>query len=234
MLFELGWSRPCLMGCTGFAVVCALVCTSYGNAQTRPTPTGECRTAYDGFATSPGDKIEIGEVTERGAVQLEVCGSAKGCVEAPVAQGTPIQIYRQQGAWTCGYVSGHNGAGPAWVASDALRIVPHDEHPSPSAWVGIWSGGEDRVRIRLADKAGALHLAGSAVWHGAYTSHLGHTRGIASPIGNRLHFVENGPGSCTINLVLLNRYILAEDNQACGVLNVRFQGIWKRTSTVTA
>lgn len=190
-------------------------------------PTEPCLFSYDGFATTPGQKVQIAEVAQRAAVQLEACGP-KGCIQAPVASGTPVQVYRRQGEWTCGYVSGRDGAGPAWIRSDALRIMPYDEHPPLSAWVGKWTGGEDRVLIRKASTPGTLQLVGSAIWHGRSTTHFGDTRGSASPVGNHLHFVEDRPDSCTIDMTLLNRYILASDNQACGGMNVHFQGIWKR------
>jgi hypothetical protein len=75
-----------------------------------------------------------------------------------------------------------------------------------------------------------LHLVGDAVWNGARgNAHFGDTKGDASPVGNRLHFVQNGPDNCTIDMTLLERYILASDNGLCGALNARFQGIWKRT-----
>ena len=207
-------------------LACVLSVVPVCNAQGRPAE--DCKFAYDGFATSPGQKVQIAEVKGRFTTQLEGCGSPKGCVEAPVAQGTPVQIYRQEGVWTCGYVSGHDGAGPAWIRTGALSLVRYSDHPSLSAWTGTWSGGEDHVTISHADTPGALHLAGSAVWQGSYTSHLGDTKGVATPIDNHLHFLEGGPGSCSIDLILLDRYMLAEDNQACGGLNARFQGIWKR------
>jgi len=196
-------------------------------AQSKPTEA--CVFAFDGFATTPGQKVQMAEVTQRAAVQLEACGSPKGCAQAPVAWGTPVQVYRQQGEWTCGYVSGRDGAGPAWIRSSALRVVSYDEHPPLSAWVGTWTGGEDRVLIRTGGVPGKLQLVGSAEWRGKYTAHFGDTKGSASPVGNHLHFVEGGTDSCTIDMTLLNRYILANDNQACGGLNARFQGIWKRT-----
>lgn len=198
------------------------------SAQARPSE--DCKFPENGFATSSGQRVQIAEVMSRSTFQLEVCGSPKGCIQAPVAKGTPVQIYRQQGVWTCGYVSGLDGAGPAWLRTDALRIHSYSDYPPASAWTGTWAGGEDHVKIWLASKPGALRLAGSAVWQGEHTSHLGNTKGVVTPSGNHLHFVENGPGSCTIDLTLIDRYILAEDNQACGGLNARFQGIWKLTS----
>lgn len=196
-------------------------------AQNRPAE--DCAFAYAGFATTTGQKVQIAEVAKRAAIQLEECGSPKGCVEAPVAWGTPVQIYRQQGDWTCGYVSGRAGAGPAWIRNDALRVISYDEHPPLKAWVGTWTGGEDRVRIGTGRLPETLHLVGDAEWRGKSTAHFGDTKGNASPQGNHMHFVENEPGSCTIDMTLLDRYILASDNQACGALNARFQGIWKRT-----
>jgi len=179
----------------------------------------------------PGQKVQIAKVAKQAAVQLEVCGSPKGCVEAPVALGTPVEIYRRQGGWTCGYISGHDGAGPAWIRSEALSVLPYDGNPSLRAWLGTWTGGEDRVRIRAGSVAGTVRLEGSAMWSGKYTAHFGDTKGSASPEGNHLHFVENGPDSCSIEMTLLGRYIIASDNQACGGLNARFQGIWKRANT---
>jgi hypothetical protein len=191
-------------------------------------PTGDCSFPYAGFATAPGQRVQIAEVATRAAVELEECGSEKGCVVSPAAWGTPVLIYREQGSWTCGYFSGRDGAGPAWIRSDALRVVPYDTRPPLNAWVGTWTGGEDRVLILVGSMPGTLHLVGKAEWHGQGSgAHFGDTEGGASPVGNRLHFVQNGPNSCTIDMTLLNRYILASDNGLCGALNARFQGIWK-------
>lgn len=211
-----------------FAIVLVLYGVSDSGAQSRPTE--DCPFADAGFAIVPGQKVQLAEVAKRAAVRLEVCGSQKGCVEGPVALGTPVEIYRRQVGWICGYVSGHDGAGPAWIRSNALRNVPYDAHPVLGAWLGTWTGGEDRIRIRAGSVPGTVHVAGRAVWTGKYSSHFGDTKGSASPEGNHLHLVERGPDSCTLDMTLLGRYILASDNAACGGLNARFQGIWKRAS----
>ncbi len=136
---------------------------------------------------------------------------------------------KREREWTCGYVSARDGAGPAWIRSDALRVVPYDEHPPLRAWVGTWTGGQDRVLIRnrsLTWDAAIDWLCGMA----RQTQRtFGNTEGIVSAVGNHLHFIEGGTDSCTMDLTLLNRYIFASDNQACGGLNARFQGVWKRT-----
>jgi hypothetical protein len=202
----------------------ASVCGAQGK------PTGDCSFPDAGFATKPGQRVQIAEVATRAAVQLEQCGSEKGCITSPAAWGTPVLIYRDQGGWTCGYFSGREGAGPAWIRSDTLRVVPYDARPRLSAWLGTWTGGEDRVLIGAGSMPGTLHLVAKAESHGMGDDvHFGDTEGDASPAGNHLHFVQNGPNGCTIDMTLLNRYILASDNGLCGALNARFQGIWKRT-----
>lgn len=204
-------------------LIWAPVCGAQGK------PTGDCAFPDAGFATAPEQRVQIAEVAARSAAKLEECGSERGCTATPAAWGTPVLIYREQGAWTCGYFSGHGGAGPAWIRSDALRMAPYDARPPLNAWTGTWTGGEDRVLIRTGSVPGTLHLMGNAVWHGEKDdAHFGDTKGDASPVGNRLHFVQDGPDSCTIDMTLLDRYILASDNGLCGALNARFQGIWKR------
>lgn len=209
------------------AIVLSLPGAAFCGGQDKPA--GRCA-PDSGFATTLGQRVQIAEVKRPAAVQLEQCGSEKGCIVSPTALGTPVLIYRELGEWTCGYISGRNGAGPAWIRSDALDIVPYDARPPLNAWVGTWTGGEDRVVIRAGSLAGILHVVGNAEWHGMGDDvHFGDLEGAASPVGNHLHFVQNGPNSCTLEMTLLNRYILASDNGLCGALNVRFQGIWKRT-----
>jgi hypothetical protein len=203
----------------------ASVCGAQGK------PPGPCSFPDVGFATTPGQQVHIAEVATRAAEKLEQCSSAKGCIMSPAALGTPVLIYQEQAQWTCGYFSARDGAGPAWIRSDALRVVSYDERPPLNAWVGTWAGGEDRVLIRAGSVPETLHLSGSAEWHGkGDDAHFGDMKGSASPVGNHVHFVQNGPNSCAIDMTLLNRYILASDNGLCGALNARFQGIWKRTA----
>jgi hypothetical protein len=159
------------------------------------------------------------------------CTSKGGCVSLVLPVGDPILVYKTEGPWTCGYHQGKDGDGPVWVQAKDLRPVPADPHPPLKAWLGTWSGGEDRVSIKLAGASGQLTLKGSATWHGqGDVVHDGEFEGVATPYGNRLHFEESGADSCTVDLTLVGRYVIAEDNSECGGMNVRFGGIWKRAA----
>jgi hypothetical protein len=72
-----------------------------------------------------------------------------------------------------------------------------------------------------------LRIEGHAWWLGARgVSHSGSIKARAVPSGNRLHFVES---TCTLDLALVGKYIVADDNEQCGGANVRFWGIWRRS-----
>jgi hypothetical protein len=193
------------------------------SAQTKPTEA--C--TFVGFASDAQKQPNLAEVkTKTPALMWMACDSAKGCFSVKLDPGSPVLIYRNDGAWTCGYGVDRHGAGPAWFRSGDLRPLEFTAAPAMAAWYGVWKGGEDRVTIAAGRNAGELRVAGNAIWQGAKgNEHFGEVAGSAAPGGNRLHVVDGG---CAIDLTLAGKYILADDNQGCGGMNVRFAGIWKR------
>jgi hypothetical protein len=147
----------------------------------------------------------------------------------PVQAGSPVLIYRVRDEWTCSYYEDGRGAGPVWFRSTDLRPIRYDLNPPSAAWVGVWTNGSNRVRI-APEKAGGLRVTGKATWHGLKgVEHYGDLDGSASPSGNRLHLAPDGPDGCVVDMTLLGKFILANDNDGCGGMNVRFQGFWRRS-----
>jgi len=179
----------------------AIVLTTASVAASQPKPSTTC--AFDGFSANP----QLMELA-----------------------GDPVVVYHADGAWTCGYLTQKKGAGPGWFPSKNLRTVPFDPTPPLTAWVGTWANGDDRIHIALSKTPGKLNLAGEGIWRGrGDVVHSGEFAGEASPQGNHLHFVEEGAESCIIDLTLIGRYLVANDNDRCGGANVRFWGVWKRS-----
>lgn len=171
------------------------------------------------------------------ATLYDVCRLETVCNAVPAVfmePGHPIEVYRTQGEWSCGYYASPRwGGGPAWVRTADLQWVASSPHPALEAWVGDWVGTTNRVRIRRAAVAGALTLKGTAYWEGMKgVVHTGDIAGEATPEGAHLHFVEDpkAESSCVVDLNLYDAYIVAADNNRCGALNVRFGGIWRRAS----
>ena len=141
----------------------------------------------------------------------------------------PVVVTRVEGDWTCGYLVGRKGSGQGWVRSRDIRLVDSDPNPPLTAWSGTWVQAENRIRIQSSNSPGKLAVHGEAYWHGLGENvHLGEFSGDAIPAGNHLHVEDD---SCEIDLALMGKYILANDNNSCGGLNVRFWGVWRRAYT---
>jgi hypothetical protein len=181
---------------------------------------------FDGFGANP----KLAEIaTPESTIGYYGCSSPTNCLPAKLAPGAPVVVFQVEGDWTCGYLSQHDGAGPGWVRSKDIRPVPFDPNPSPDAWAGTWANGEGRIRIRRAETPGKLKLQGTAVWHGLKNVvHTGGFDGEATPDGHHLHFSEAGAYSCMIDLTLIGKYLVADDNDRCGGANVRFWSVWMR------
>jgi hypothetical protein len=202
------------------SVMLSVVLCFAASAQDRPQKL--CN--FDGFGADP----KLAEVT-KATIGYFGCATAKDCIPAKLAAGDAVTPYHTDGDWTCAYLQQKDGAGPGWVKNDAIREVKADPAPPLEAWFGKWGHGDDEIRITAVKGIAQLHLAGDAVWQGgAGVAHTGDFEGDAVPAGNHLHFVEDGPDSCTVDLTLIGKYLVADDNQMCGGMNVRFWGIWKR------
>jgi hypothetical protein len=196
-----------------------LICVA-AVAQERPQKA--C--AFDGFSAVG----KLAEVT-RPTVGYYGCSSAADCMPTKLAARDVVAPYRVDGDWTCAFIQQGNGASPGWVKTGDIRDIPADTAPPLGAWAGTWVNGRGRIRIAPSNTGGNLHIAGEAEWHGVGgVVHTGEFEGDAPPQGNHLHFVEAGADSCTVDLTLIGRYLVADDNDRCGGMNVRFWGIWKR------
>jgi hypothetical protein len=198
------------------------VAVSWAAGQDRPASL--CN--FDGFGTTP----KLAEIaTAKSTTGYYGCAATRNCLPTKLVPGDPVVVYGAEGDWTCGYLSQRKGAGPGWVKSKEIRLLPFEAAPSPDAWFGNWANGQDRIRIRASTVPGKLHLEGDATWHGnGGVIHTGNFAGETAPDGNHLHFVEADADSCTVDLTLIGKYIVANDNDRCGGANVRFWGVWKR------
>ena len=203
-----------------FVFVTAIAIAAVSIAAGQERPKGLCQ--FDGFGGNP----KLAEVvTAPKAVAYFGCdANEKTCPPTSLSPGDPILIYQESGDWTCGYISQANGSGPGWVRSKDIQLVRVNENPPLDAWLGTWKYFDDKLSIKRGKVLGALALDGEAYWHGmAGSVHVGDINGQAAPTGNHMHY-EDGSGqiTCTVDLTLLGRYLMLNDNAKCGGMNVRF------------
>ncbi len=180
--------------------------------------------SFDGFSADP----KLAEVT-KATVGYFGCTLGKDCLPMKLGLGEVVIPHYTDGDWTCAHIEQPAGSGPGWVRSRDIREIRADAAPPLDAWLGMWVNGRDRMVIVRSKVSGELHLEGSAEWRGVgAVVHTGNFEGEATPAGNHLHFVEGNADSCTIDLTLIATYLVANDNDKCGGMNVRFWGVWKR------
>jgi len=201
-------------------VVCAVA--SCAAAGPRP-PTSACD--FDGFDV----QAKLAEVVKP-TTAYYACDAGHKCLSMLLKAGDTVVIGRSEGDWTCGYLTARKGAAQGWVRSADFRPVGADPNPPFTAWLGTWVQGENRITIERAYIPGKLSLDGEAYWRGVGRDnvHEGAIAGEATPSGNHLHYEEGSAEACNIDLALIGNYLLANDNNKCGGMNVRFWGIWRR------
>jgi len=179
---------------------------------------------FDGF----GGNAKLAEVATQ-TVGYFGCAPARHCVPTKLATGDAMVVYRVDGDWTCGYLLQRDGAGPGWAKSRDIREIRADPAPPLNAWSGAWVNGYGRIVVAASNPPGKLHLEGTAEWHGkGDVVHTGSFSGDAAPDGNHVHIAEGGADSCAVDLTLIGKYMVGDDNNKCGGMNVRFWGVWKR------
>jgi len=196
----------------------------FGTAVGQQPPASACD--FDGFDMN----AKLAEVSKPTTAYYNCTG--KKCLSMSLKASDSVVISRSEGDWTCGYLSSNKGSAQGWVRSQDIRVTQAERNPSLGAWIGTWAQGENRITLEHTKAPGALSLDGQAFWHGGRDNvHEGSIAGEVSPTGNRVHYEEGSVESCTVDLALIGNYILANDNNRCGGMNVRFWGVWRRPRT---
>jgi hypothetical protein len=156
------------------------------------------------------------------------CGTGK-CLPMSLKAGDPVVITRMEGDWTCGYLVAQEGSAQGWLRSRDLRPLTIDLHPPSEVWVGTWAQGENRIAVLACwpYAPAVLTFDAKSYWRGPRNNvHTGQLYVRARPFGNRVQLDDQ---MCKIELTWWGKYLLANDNNLCGGVNVRFWGIWKRS-----
>lgn len=194
-------------------------------AQAQQPPGSACD--FNGFDVSS----QLAEV-KAATTAYYACATGK-CLPMRLRPDDPVVLNRTEGDWTCGYLVTRDGSAQGWVRSNDLRPVAIDPKPASTAWLGTWVQDENRIAVMACSPGSPATLTfdAKASWHGPGNNiHTGQVSVRARPVGNRVQLDDQ---LCKIDLVLAGRYLIANDNNLCGGLNVRFWGVWKRSLRAT-
>jgi hypothetical protein len=187
-------------------------------ASAQQVPKSACD--FDGFDINS----QLAEV-KAAATAYYGCGTGK-CISMTLKPGDPVVISRTEGPWTCGYLVGHDGSAQGWLRTNDLRPITPDPNPPLDAWIGKWIQDDNHITIRRSQDK--LAVDGKAYWFGPnHSQHSGEISAEAETARNRIHYED---GLCKVEFALITNYLLANDNNMCGGMNVRFWGVWRRVT----
>jgi hypothetical protein len=124
-----------------------------------------------------------------------------------------------------------NAAGSAgYVPEGRLEALPA-AGVTQKDWLGQWRMGDDSITLRA--RGAKLSASGEAYWPSANPSlkerpggpNTGQMSGVAEPKGNQVTFADE-EDECHVSLTLLPPFLLARDDNRCGGMNVRVDGLY--------
>lgn len=151
--------------------------------------------------------------------------------KAYVVPGDVLVLGKRLGMFRCAFYPNKVGGSAGWIAQDRVEDIPVESSPSLARWSGAWVDGDDRIHITV--KGAVLHAQGEAWWPSKHPlptevpggANEGSFEGSSAPDRNVAIFTD---GVCKVRATLVNALLVVSDNRACGGMNVRFAGIYRR------
>ena len=197
---------------------------------------GDCRNG--GF---PSENADFGLAIIKGTgrayllYDMDGCPNASGqckkSAEGYVLPGDRVVTGRSKGGYVCAYFPSRGGGSAGWVDKPRLRSLAIDRTPPPSSWLGRWSD-EGNPTVHIRGRRGVLHITGDMIWPGPQREkdwppgwpRSGEIDGKLTLQGNRASYDED---DCKVEFVLVGDMLIARDNELCGGMNVRFNGVYR-------
>lgn len=170
----------------------------------------------------------------------EGCPAEARCVtKAFLIGGDKVLVSAEKEGWSCIWYFGKKREFVGWLSSSALTKT-NPARTSEADWIGTWHpiAGENEIRIARKDQR-TLDVQGNATWTGgsdadAPVVHEGELAGEAQPVDDLLTIGTDDMSDCAVKMQLVAGSLVVRDNGLCGGLNVRFDDVYRRTSTTPA
>jgi hypothetical protein len=154
----------------------------------------------------------------------------KACRSAYVLPGQEVLAGKHLGNFICAFFPNNVGGSAGWVSAGNLTPSPQQPDPNPPlrSWLGNWRDGLNWLDISLVGNE--LKVSGHAFWVGPAGPASLHDGGIDAQAKPRKTSAEFAEEDCRVWATLFGKYLLISDNENCGGVNVRFDGVYRRGS----
>ena len=209
-------------------LICALAypvnCISANDSETQ----WQCR---NGAFAGRQDDLHLAKVT--GPQQINFCvdfsNSGPPCTFSITSQpgllpGDRVLINKLKDGWACVYKDLDTSG---WIRESTLTLLSVDKKPAIKAWVGKWHDHDtgNMITLKATRDGKRLLAAGEAIYKNPYQYHTGSFTSTAAPAGNKLQMNDE---DCSVQMTLVADRLVVSDNNECGGMNVRFDGVYTK------
>jgi len=208
-------------------------------ADEQPKVEQECLSYDSAYENAPLFAVKTSPNEQRAWLykKTEACPKDKPCgsrQKAYLVSGDAVFAGPPNRGFRCAYYGRPNGKIVAgFIPDDNLKPMTEDPSMSIDFVIGTWNYENDSIGIKAA-AAGQVSGDGQATYQTAETVNEG-SFSAQAPLAagqKELVFKEgNDESSCVVKLHRRGPYLIASDNNYCGGLNVRFDGIYTKAKT---
>lgn len=187
----------------------------------------------NGLFPSEQERLDLGVIQSRPDEQVHFHDDLDGCPAKGAAcrrksylvPGDPVIVGKRNADWACVWYEGRKHESVSWIALKNVALRPAAPLDRPRDWTGLWSDGTSTIRI-VPGKDGGLRMVSKLRWEGGEgRAHFGGMEGALRLHGARASAAQ---GECQVSLSRIGPYLVADDNFACGGMNVRHTSMYRR------
>ena len=113
-----------------------------------------------------------------------------------------------------------------------MEFINPVQSSEKNAWSGTWKFYGSEIKIVPTGKTDVYKITGNAFWQGLRKDnvHVGELDGDAKLDEAILKYSEGDLDeyACKITMRLVDRFMIASDNNNCGGVNVTFSGVYRK------
>lgn len=183
------------------------------------------------------ETLRIAVVAKGASPRLYFLRSDNGCPQQGgdkcrlgpyVVAGDELLLGKTHGDWTCAWFNGKKHESVGWVATGGLVQQAPQQH---AGWTGRWKFHDAQGHIDIKQRDGRYYIDATMIHPTPASENLGSMVGQLAVNGNRAHFGSADASrqyECAADMTRVGRYLVVRDNEACGGVGVRFNGVYTR------
>jgi hypothetical protein len=212
------------------------------SAQAQISDADFCRNG--GFAREQAH-LSLGVVQGQKGERIHFFNDLNGCPSkhascmrvAYLVPGDEVLVGKTTADWACVWYQGREHESVSWVPRKNVVMRPAPPLHPVRDWVGVWSYGSGAIHISPSDVGDNLQISSKLRWEGGVSpegERRGNYGGMQAALNVQGPKATGSYGDCQVALTRIGKYLVADDNGACGGMNVRHTGVYFRRDAPAA